>query len=98
MMHGEAVSIGMIAACRISEKLAGLDKKVTAKVKKVLEMNSLPFEIPAKISTEQIIESIIQDKKKNSDKIDLVLLKDIGEPVIQGIELKKLKGLIDDIR
>jgi 3-dehydroquinate synthase len=98
MMHGEAVSIGMTAACRISEKLAGLDKKVTAKFKKVLEMNSLPFEIPAKISTEQIIESVIQDKKKNSDKIDFVLLKDIGEPVILGVELIKLKGLIDDIR
>jgi len=98
MMHGEAVSIGMIAACRISEKLAGLDKKVTAKVKKILEMNSLSYEIPAKISTEQIIGSIIQDKKKNSDKIYLVLLKDVGEPVIHNIELKKLKGLIDDIR
>lgn len=98
MMHGEAVSIGMTAVCRISEKLAGLDKKVTAKVKNVLEMNSLPFEIPAKISTEQIIESIIQDKKKNSDKIDFVLLKCIGETVIQGIGLKKLKGLLDDIR
>jgi len=98
MMHGEAVSIGMTAVCRISEKLTGLDKKVTAKVKKVLEMNSLPFEIPDKISTEQIIESIIQDKKKNSDKIDLVLLKGIGEAVIQGVGLKKLKGLLDDIR
>lgn len=98
MMHGEAVSIGMFSACRISKKLAGLDKKVTAKVKKVLEMNSIPFEIPAKISTEQIIESIIQDKKKNSDMIEFVLLKEIGQSEIKRIEIKKLGKLIDDIR
>ncbi|HQO10507.1 MAG TPA: 3-dehydroquinate synthase [Clostridiales bacterium] len=98
MMHGEAVSIGMVAACRISEKLSGLDKKVTEKFKKVLEMNSLPFEIPAKISTEQIIGSIIQDKKKESDNIDFIMLEEIGHPVIKRIEIKKLRKLIDDIR
>lgn len=98
MMHGEAVSIGMVAACRISEKLAGLDKKVTAKFKKVLEMNSLPYEIPVKITTEKIIESIIQDKKKDSDSLDFVLLKKIGEPAIKRIEIKQLGKMIDDIR
>jgi len=98
MMHGEAVSIGMTAACKISEKLAGLDKKVTAKIKKVLEMNGLPYEISDKTSTDSIIESILQDKKKNAGKIDFILLNKIGEPVIMSFELKELKGLINDIR
>jgi 3-dehydroquinate synthase len=98
LLHGEAVSIGMIAASRLSEIILGLEPAATKIITKVLEMNGLPVRFPDEISNERIMTSIVHDKKKNSDKIDLVLLSGIGEASIITLTFNELKGHLNDLR
>ncbi|MFO7810208.1 MAG: 3-dehydroquinate synthase [Candidatus Delongbacteria bacterium] len=96
LLHGEAVSVGMMFACVISEKTTGLDRKETEKIQKMLISNGLPVKLPCEISVQSVMDSVYQDKKKNIDKIDMILLKRIGEPVIKNISINQLKGYLDD--
>ncbi|MBU4485868.1 MAG: 3-dehydroquinate synthase, partial [Candidatus Delongbacteria bacterium] len=98
LLHGEAVSIGMILACKLSEKLTGLSNSVTYKLEKILKLNSLPVRLPDCIITDELIDSVNQDKKRTGKSLDIVLLKNVGESVIYQIKLKEIKGLINDIR
>ena len=96
--HGAAVSVGMVAACKLSSKLTGLSRKESDRLIECLKLNGLPVKISKLVSTPVIIESIIQDKKKSGVSIDIILLKNIGHPVINRIEISRLRELIDDIR
>ncbi|MBN2771587.1 MAG: 3-dehydroquinate synthase [Spirochaetes bacterium] len=97
MLHGEAVSVGIVCACWISEKLTGFKRTETEKIIKVLQMNRLPVKLPASITPDIIMSSLVQDKKRNSGNIDIVLLKDIGEPLIHSLKIKEIKGIINDL-
>lgn len=97
LLHGEAVSAGMVCACRISEKLTGLKPSETERIMKVLKMNSLPVQLPASITPDIIMSSVLQDKKRNTGNIDMVLLKTAGEPVIRTLKINELKGIINDL-
>ena len=74
--HGEAVSIGMNAITKISEKLGLTDAGVSERLKNVCEKYCLPVE--NSFSIESLSEAILQDKKIFGEYINLVILKDIG--------------------
>jgi 3-dehydroquinate synthase len=96
--HGEAVSIGMASACKISEKLSGLQHEATVKIENALKLNRLPVKISKLAPTDKLVDAISQDKKKSGKEIDMILLKGIGHPVIYRLELRKIGALINDIR
>ena len=98
LRHGEAVSVGMAAACAISQKLTGFSERESQRLIGLLKLNRLPVSISKLISTKKLLESIMQDKKKSGGSVDLVLLKKIGNPVIKKIDLNDVEGLINDIR
>ena len=74
--HGEAVSIGMNAITKISEKLGLTNIGVSERLKNVCEKYCLPVE--NSFSIESLSEAILQDKKIFGEYINLVILKDIG--------------------
>lgn len=90
--HGHAVSIGMVMACRISEKLTGF--KNTERVMDLLETYGLPVEMD--VDTNKVFEVLKMDKKKVNTSMNYVLLKDIGDAVIKSIPLEKLEVLINN--
>ncbi len=96
--HGAAVSVGMAAACKISSKLSGLSRSESERFIECIKLNGLPVKISKLVSTPAIIDAIVQDKKKSGVSIDIILLKNIGHPVINRIEISRLRELIDDIR
>ncbi len=98
MRHGEAVSVGMAAACAISQKLAGFTLEESLRVDNVLKLNRLPVKIPELLSVAKLMESVVQDKKKSGCSLDFVLLESIGHPVIKRLEIKVIEGIINDIR
>jgi len=79
--HGQAVSIGMLAAARISNKMGILDENETVRLKSVIEKAGLPTEVP-NLKLEEIIQAMKHDKKVLRDKIRFVLLKSIGSVFI----------------
>lgn len=82
--HGDAVSIGMVAAARISEKLKYLPAEDRERIENLIKTIGLPCRIPVSVSTEGILSRLKVDKKKEGDAIQFVLLKKIGMPFVNG--------------
>lgn len=89
LLHGEAISIGMIAEARLS-LLAGLiTKEDFAQIEKILNKANLPVGVP-KSYKKRIYEKMLGDKKNESRKIKWVLLKGVGKAVIDEEHPEKL--------
>ncbi len=78
MRHGEAVSIGMVAATRIAEKMAIADAGLVNKIEAGLRAWGLPTACPG-FAVDAIIEAMARDKKKHGKKQRWVLARDIGD-------------------
>lgn len=93
LSHGQAVSVGMVAACRISEQLAGF--KETDRVVKALDRYGLPTLV--KYNKEKAFEVLKMDKKKEQRSMNYVLLSKIGKGLVQPIPLEELETIIKAI-
>jgi 3-dehydroquinate synthase len=82
--HGAAVSLGMVAAVRISEKLYDLPGKDRERIEHLIGMVGLPRHIPQTITSDGILSRLKSDKKKEGNMIHFVLLKKIGMPFVNG--------------
>ncbi len=77
-LHGEAVSLGIVAACAISVKRAGLRPDQRAAIVDLLERFGLPTRLPPKFPRTKILEAVNFDKKFESGKIRFVVTPRIG--------------------
>jgi len=83
--HGEAVLLGMNSALKFGSKNKLMNKIEYQIIKKSLQISNLPWDINkyfSKKDINKILSFMTKDKKNNSNKISLVLLKKIGQPVI----------------
>jgi 3-dehydroquinate synthase len=85
--HGEAISIGMAYASYISEK--ELKFKDASKVTNLIKQYELPTAY--KFEKDKVFEIFRMDKKKVKDSIDYILLKKIGNAVVQRFSFDHLK-------
>jgi len=76
-LHGEAVSIGMAQAARISEKMGYSDEADTEKIVSLLEKMRLPVNLPP-FSAGAYVDVILHDKKVKDGIITFVLNNGIG--------------------
>jgi len=90
--HGEAVSAGMILACRVSEKKGYLRPSDTARLAGLLGKFRLPTRL--EFSREAVFEAIGKDKKKGGDQLQFVLLDRIGKARVEELKIQELEGLI----
>ena len=72
LLHGEAVSIGMLCASRLAEALGLVEAEFTARQAKLLTAFSLPIEVPA-VDLKMVLDSMRQDKKVAHGKLRFVL-------------------------
>jgi len=86
LVHGEAVSIGMVLAHQFSARLnlASPDDgtRVASHLKTVglpVSMNEIPGDLPA---AEVLMEAIAQDKKVKSGKLTFILTRGIGQSFV----------------
>lgn len=91
--HGEAVSIGIVMAANLSVRRNLLPEEEAVKIRRLLERLHLPAKTTA--NKEKIWDAIKKDKKKQGQGIHFVLLKTIGEAVIEEIALEELKEMIE---
>ena len=90
--HGDAISIGMVAAALISERLKYLPSKDRERIISLIRVLGLPDRIPKTLSSDGILSRIKRDKKKEGDTIHFVLLKKIGIPFVNGSVPEPLIG------
>ncbi len=80
LLHGEAVSIGMICASRLAESLGRISARDTARQIKLLQALSLPVEVPADLKKrpDEIVACMMLDKKTEGRELRFVLPSKIG--------------------
>lgn len=83
-LHGEAVSAGMVMACLMSEKMGFITPDITRRVEKVLVAASLPVRPPPSVTLQRYMTYMSVDKKVESGKLRLVLLRKPGEAFVTG--------------
>jgi 3-dehydroquinate synthase len=77
-LHGEAVSIGMVAACTISMKKAGLSVDQRDAIVDLLRGFGLPTRLPSKFPRKKILDAVKFDKKFEGGKVRFVVTPRIG--------------------
>jgi 3-dehydroquinate synthase len=77
-LHGEALSLGIVAACAVSIKRAGLPPRQRDTVVSLLQRFELPTCLPKNFPQSKIISSVKFDKKFEGGKIRFVVTPHIG--------------------
>jgi len=77
-LHGEAVSLGIVAACAISVKRAGLPPDQCAAIVNLLERFGLPTRLPPKFPRKKIFDALKFDKKFEAGKLRFIVTPRIG--------------------
>jgi 3-dehydroquinate synthase len=90
MPHGEAVSVGLAFSARLSRKKGLLNEMEEGRIIKLLT----DYELPVRTDSDpaEIFEALVRDKKKEGGAIHFILMKGIGETVIESIRVEELKN------
>ncbi len=89
LAHGQAISIGMQYAARISHELLGFGK--VHDVVQLLEQYGLPTS--ASFNTKKVLAVMKMDKKKQEGDIHFILLEKIGKAIVLPIPFKDFEKL-----
>ena len=95
LLHGHAVSIGMVAAVWLSKEMCGLSPEQADRLIRLLKQYGLPVE--HRMDKTSIAEMLKMDKKRNTDNIHFILLEAIGKAIVQTISFEKINLFVDRI-
>jgi 3-dehydroquinate synthase len=96
--HGEAISLGVVAACDISAKKAGLPKDQQKAIVDLLQSFELPTRLPSGFPRAQILKAIPFDKKFEGGKIRFVVTPAIGSATLStDVTLEDIRKAIDQL-
>ena len=95
LLHGYAISIGMMAATIISEKIDGVNDDRIKQLKNLLEKYGLPTS--SDFDKEKAWATMLADKKKSGDHINFIVLDEIGHASIKKIPLANLHNFLMDL-
>ena len=79
LLHGEAVSIGLNAACALAVRMGYMTEAEKTRVRALLKRAGLPVGIPGYIDREALVRKLYTDKKVRSGRLRFVIPKGIGE-------------------
>jgi 3-dehydroquinate synthase len=82
-MHGEAVSVGMMGAAKISQAMGLIDQSVVDRQADLLRSFGLPLVAPD-VNTTVIMDAMTRDKKVEQGRLRFVLLQGIGHAIVRG--------------
>lgn len=95
LSHGNAISIGMAAACRISEKINKFDAEESNKVIKLLQKYGLSVYFD--FDKQKTWDILQHDKKKAGTNMNFIVLDKIGKASVQPIAMEQLHETFKEI-
>lgn len=81
-LHGEAISLGLVAAVRLSMKHSGLSAADGERILNALTAYGLPTELENDIAEESVLSALQRDKKFEDGQIRFVLLDELGSAFV----------------
>lgn len=88
LLHGEAVSIGMVAEAMLAQELGLISASEVTVIQNVLKNAGLPITLPD-FPIKTLITKMQSDKKNTGGKINFTLLKELGIGIINQTVLEK---------
>ncbi|HLT63217.1 MAG TPA: 3-dehydroquinate synthase [Pseudohongiella sp.] len=82
-LHGEAVATGMVMAADLSRRLGWISAEDALRARRLIERAGLPVCPPAEMTAGQFMELMAVDKKVQAGQIRFVLLRQIGDAVVE---------------
>jgi 3-dehydroquinate synthase len=101
LLHGEAVSIGMVCASRLAERLGRIDAEVTRRQIALLDALHLPTRVPAKpqLDNPRILDKMRLDKKTVGGSLRFVLPSRMGAvELVAGVPPELVAAVLDESR
>jgi 3-dehydroquinate synthase len=95
LLHGHAISIGMVAACNLSEQKNGFHFDEAKRIVALLAKYHLPVDIET--DYEKVFEVLKMDKKRIKNEVGFILLNKIGEAVIKPVDVEELHQHLKEI-
>jgi 3-dehydroquinate synthase len=96
--HGEAISIGMVAAAMLSVEILDAPKTLLDDTIAILKQFSLPTTIDKPWSTEALLQLMKRDKKAKYGDYTFVLSKKMGQvEVVTGIDEEKIRKVVQQL-
>jgi shikimate kinase/3-dehydroquinate synthase len=80
--HGEAVSMGLVAAANLSARLGFCEMTLQKRIEGILESVNLPTRIPSNIRRDALLQAMQSDKKKWAGHLKFILLRGIGQAFV----------------
>jgi 3-dehydroquinate synthase len=97
-LHGEALSLGIIAACAVSIKRAGLPQEQREAVVDLLQRFKLPTRLSPKFPRKKIVSAVKFDKKFQSGKIRFIVTPGIGSAhMSRNVTMEDIREAIDEL-
>jgi 3-dehydroquinate synthase len=93
ILHGEAVAIGMLFAMAVSEYVFNVKLPIIS-MKNWFDEIGLKTKVPKRLTCDQLIRTMLKDKKVRDGQINMVLLKAIGQPKVVQIDNHVLHTLL----
>lgn len=79
-LHGEAISIGQVAAARLSAQILGLSPEAVERIRRCFAAAGLPTELALNpVSQRRVIAAMQLDKKVSGGEVRFVLARKIGQ-------------------
>jgi 3-dehydroquinate synthase len=72
VLHGEAVALGMVAECRLAERIGWVGAEATSRLSALLEALGLPTAMP-ELDPDELLAAMTLDKKNQGGRIRFVL-------------------------
>ena len=97
-LHGEAVSLGIVAACAISLNKAGLPPDHKDGIVDLLRAFELPVALPRDFSRDKILEALPLDKKFERGKVRFVVTPRIGSAYLSSdVTLEDIRQAVREL-
>jgi 3-dehydroquinate synthase len=97
-LHGEALSLGIVAACAISIKRAGLAPDQRDAIVDLLRRFELPTTLPKNFPSEKIFDALKFDKKFEGGKVRFVVTPRIGAAYLANdVTLDDIREAVKDL-
>lgn len=89
-LHGEAVAIGMVAACGLSQRHAGLAATEARRLKALIQRTGLPVEMPSGWRSEDFEQALRLDKKRAEKGVEFVLIEHLGHAFTRNLAIDEV--------
>src|SRR5262245_21210072 len=93
ILHGEAVGLGLVAACRVSAKLAGTRRDLEHEVVAALRASGLPGDLDPYL-TDDVLARIQVDKKRIGGKLRFIVVREVGSCEPMTISVTELRRIL----